>query len=212
MLAFFDIETTGLTTSADFVCAVADVGGTILSFTTIDATVAWLLQSKETIVTWNGLAFDFKFLADRTTEPTDKVKLAWIALNRHHDLMLDFMADHGYPASMQSVAAPLGKTKTWTGAEAAESTDAAAVLAYCADDVQVLRHIYEAGAAQFWLVRLTATGKRTVWVIRASGYRMAIDCVKAATVCKPDQSWMTTPINISGTADWAMELLRQTMR
>jgi hypothetical protein len=212
MVAFFDIETTGLTTDADFVCAVADVGGEIKSFTTIENTVAWLLQTEETIVTWNGLAFDFKFLADRTPDPTEKGRLAWIALNRHFDLMLDFMADHGYPASMQSVATPLGKTKTWTGAEAAESDDAAAVLAYCADDVQVLRHIYQAGAARSYLVRLTAAGKETVWVIRASGYRLAADCLKAAKDCKPDQSWMTTPINIPRTADWATVLLRQMLR
>tara|TARA_B110000967_G_C18656531_1_gene446024 strand:+ start:96 stop:734 length:639 start_codon:yes stop_codon:yes gene_type:complete len=209
MVAFFDIETTGLDATADFVCAVVEVGGEILTFDTLGATVTWLVETKETLVTWNGLAFDFKFLADRVDDPLTRGRLAWLAMNRHMDLMLDFLADHGYPTSMQSVATPLGLSKTWTGEEAAKSTDYAAVLAYCVDDVKVLKQIYEKGSDAKWLARLTKMGKMAMWILPNTGFRPAKECLAAARACPPDQSWMTTPIDIFGTAAWATDSVLQ---
>jgi uncharacterized protein YprB with RNaseH-like and TPR domain len=212
MFAYFDIETTGLTDASTFVCAVADVDGTVQTFGTLVSTVAFLLETKATIVTWNGLAFDFKFLADRTSDEVTKGRLAWVAMNRHIDIMLDFLTDHGYPTSMQSVAKPLGLSKTWSGAEAAESADYVAVLEYCKDDVQVLRSIHESGMKQPWLDRLTAAGKRTVWVLPREGFRTANECLQTVRALPPDQGWMSEPFNISGTAVWVHDALALILR
>lgn len=212
MLAYFDIETTGLTAESTFVCAVAEVDGEMHTFGTLISTVAFLLETKATIVTWNGLAFDFKFLADRTSDEVTKGRLAWVALNRHVDMMLDFLTDHGYPTSMQSVAKPLGLSKTWSGAEAAVSTDYVAVLEYCKDDVRVLRGIHEQGLKQPWLDRLSAANKRTIWVLPRAGFRTVKECLLTEKSCPPDQAWMSEPFNIPGTAVWAHDAMSLILR
>ena len=212
MLAYFDIETTGLSDAADFVCAVVMVDGAITTFDTVEATVDWIIASTETIVTWNGLSFDFKFLANKTSDGVRVCQLAFVAINRHVDLMFDFLVAHGYPTSMQSVGEPLGHSKSWSGAEAAESTDKEAVLAYCVEDVKVLAAIEAAGTAAGWLIRLTQMGKRTVWVLPVTNFRSVDECLVGLRTVSPDQSWMTTPINIAGTAEWATAALRQALR
>lgn len=212
MFAYFDIETTGLTAEADFVCAVVIVGDEVHTFAKLDDVVAWLLASTETIVSWNGLSFDFKFLSDRVADELVRARLAWVALHRHLDLMLDFTVDHGFPTSMQSVATPLGLAKTWTGEEAADSEDFIKVLEYCTNDVRVLKTIHETGALQHWLHRHSAAGKRSVWVLPATGFRDTSSCLAALAKTPPDQGWMSSPFNIAGTAEWALAALRPALR
>jgi len=218
MVVFFDIETTGLVASSKFVCAVILTDGGVLSFATADEVIEWILTSDETIVSWNGLAFDFKFLFDRCQCEQTKARLAFAAVNRHVDIMFDFMVSNGYPASMQSFATPLGHSKSWSGAEAATSEDYDAIVAYCKDDVAVLKQIYTAGLAQGWLARMTKANKKVVWVLHydqqhGTPYvRNCIDCLNTLGRTPPNQSWMTDPIRIPDTVAWATDSVRQCLK
>jgi hypothetical protein len=210
-MCFFDLETTGLTSSAELKCAVFYVAGAFKVFYTIEETVDFIVNSAATqmFVGWNSMAFDFRFLVDRVTDTLTKARIAAIALNRHFDMMLDFTTAHGYYAGMDSFGQMIGATKTWNGKEAAESDDIKAVVEYCCADVKILDALWTSAMRDGYLKRKTVAGRESVWVLfKANTLRTPNTCLAAWKLAPPDQSWMTASSdlpNVVSMVEWAVK-------
>jgi hypothetical protein len=209
-LVFFDIETGGLESASEFKCAVFESEGTYAHFTTVADTIRHILSCPKdaTFVTFNGGGFDFWYLCCNVDCPTAKGKLARITIARHIDIMLDFLVHHGYRCSLQSIACELGESKSWDGASAAQSDDIEKIVAYCTDDVRILKLVFDAGVANNWLRRKTTAGKIQVWALPGAGaFRTVKVCMQDCSRQPPDQGWMTSPVDISKTLQWASDAM-----
>jgi hypothetical protein len=198
--AYFDIETDGLEADCAFKCGVVYTAGENHTFIQAVDMASFLagLDESITIVSFNGLSFDFARLAAQCTEAGKTVAataMAAIAVSaRHVDIMFAFLAAHGYYASMQSFAAELNLTKTWSGAEAAQSDDIDAIKKYCEDDVTVLRQVHESAIRTNRLTRNSQAGRTMRWLLPPGVGPKSVAAVLAdLKVAKPDQSWMTNP-------------------
>lgn len=217
LYVYFDIETSGLDPgTAKLKCAVfRRADETVVVTTTTEETVDYIVKSpKDSVfVTFNGGGFDFRFLAAQLTCPVQKGQLAHVAVSRHIDIMLDFLADHGYRASMASFGAKIpGVGKTWNGAAAAEAPDEdlEKVIDYCKNDVRVLQTIHEAGINQQFLRRLTSSDREQLWILpRENAFRTVKMCIAMAARMPPDQGWMaeSSKINVENTMKWCEECL-----
>lgn len=209
----FDIETTGVDLDAcDITCCAARIveNGTVTTrawhsgyadamapadlVAVVEALHAWWLRGL-VVVTFNGAKFDLAMMARKlAAHPEAAAKLNALALD-HCDIMLQFLADRGYYASMNSFAAGCNLApKTWSGAEASqawqgqprESKDR--VLAYCAEDVRCLsdlyRHIAEHGTA----TRVTKRG--STQVVQFPVHSTVRAAIQQIVRSPPDTSWM----------------------
>lgn len=205
-IVYYDIETTGLDIAESaFKCGVVIVESVVHPFTDAVAMATFLtrLPATDTVVTFNGLAFDYQFLAFKVKDvPGLSRKLAQQALTAHVDIMYAFLCTYGYFASMQSFATPLGIAKSWSGAEAADSTDTAAVLAYCEQDVRVLQTIFEASVNSGVLHRLSTNNRRTTWVLPQLGIPDVATSKRNCAQFSPDQSWMDNPPTLLTVGAW----------
>ena len=208
---FFDIETTGLDVhSCQFKCAVViDEDNNALTFSNGAKFASFLVHSDNAdamFVSFNGLSYDFQVMFHLCTDVGVRQKLQQVALRQHIDLMFAFMVEHGYTASMQSFAEPLGASKTWSGGEAAEAdADIERVKEYCKSDVAVLVAIFNAGLAQGVLARVTKAGKLTRWVLPGGKITDVETCIRQWAVSPADQSWMTTPLSVNSMHAWTTE-------
>jgi hypothetical protein len=201
MFAFFDIETTGLNARTDdFRCAVAEDDDGVHRFTDLEAFTTYILTTKATFVTFNGAAFDFNFLAEKTDDNLQKARLAQLAA-LSIDLMFDFMCDHGYRCSLNSFAEPLGGSKSQEGGWAATCTNMDELLEYCALDVRILKQVYQAGEENAFLHRHTKAKKLVVWTL-ARSFRTVKAALEAVKQNPPDQSWQTDPVDIVAAVTW----------
>ena len=203
--AYFDIETDGLEADCAFKCGVVYTAGENHTFIQPVDMACFLagLDESITIVSFNGLSFDFARLAAQCTQTGKTVAataMAALAVSgRHVDIMFAFLAAHGYYASMQSFAAELGLSKTWSGAEAAESDDIDAIKRYCEDDVTVLRQVHESAIRSNHLTRKSQAGRKMRWVLPPGVGPKSVAAVLAdLKVAKPEQTWMTNPPAIPG--------------
>lgn len=205
---FFDIETTGLDVSTcGFKCAVVvDQDNNALTFSNGEKFASYLVHDDNadaTFVSFNGLSYDFQVMFHVSKDVRVRQKLQDIAIHRHVDIMFAFLVEHGYSASMQSFAEPLGLSKTWSGKEAAEGdADLARVKEYCKDDVVVLASIYSSGLQKGMLSRVTKAKKMTQWVLPEGFFYDVSTCIHQWTVSPADQSWMTTPLSVSAMYAW----------
>lgn len=210
---YFDIETSGLDpATSDFKCACFSHGEVKHVARSVADAVSYIVgrPANDQFVTWNGAAFDFRFLAEKTECHITRGRLAHIARDRHFDMMLDFLAHYGYPASMESFASRLpGEGKTWSGAGAAEASDEdiEKVIAYCENDVQILRSIHKAGRTNRTLARTTKGGKVHIWPLpRFGAFRDVAKCLEMSNCQMPDQTWMDgrggSKLNILSMTGW----------
>lgn len=206
---YFDIETTGLDiVESNFTCGVTIHNDTTRCFYDPVEMASYLTSLGDTVtpVTFNGLAFDYQFLAQKVREKDSNSvllqSLATSAVTTHVDIMYAFLCDHGYFASMQSFATPLGVEKSWSGKEAATSTDQAAIAAYCAQDVAVLKQIHERSLSHGMLERVTTRGIKRSWVV-AQGIPTVQQSMFNAKKSMPDQSWMDSAPDIAAIGAWA---------
>lgn len=209
MHIYFDIETDGL--NADecaFKCAVAHVedgpSTTVHTFTEAQTLVKFLLSpdhANATMVTFNGLGFDFPVLMAQC-DPDDATALRVVARDRHVDIMFAFLVEFGYRASMNSFATCMGLEKSWDGAAAAESKDMAAILEYCGHDVTILQAVYSGGATAKRLVRKSNAGRLQTWVLPLAGMGDINANIASYRQNPPDTSWMTGPVDIGATFAW----------
>ena len=153
-----------------------------------------------TLLTWNGLGFDFDILAEESgmTEQCQQM-----ALN-HVDMMFHIFATLGYPLGLDKAAQGMGtpgKPEGMNGALANEmwnNGDRLPVIQYCAADVRstlALAHACEKQGRLQW----TSNAGRTRFFNLPNGWltvRQALD------IPEPDRSWMTDPLPKENFTGW----------
>jgi len=155
-----------------------------------------------TIVTWNGLAFDFDVLAE---ESGLHGVCADLAMN-HIDMMYHVFCLRGHYLGLDKAAKGLGlpgKTEGMSGAKAPQmwaEGQQAKVLEYVAQDVrttlEVARETMRLGMVQW----TSARGRRNFididrWLPVAEAQRLPL----------PDTSWMTNPVSRDKFTAWMMQ-------
>jgi hypothetical protein len=144
-----------------------------------------------TIVTWNGLGFDFDVLAE---EGALRERCASLA-RRHVDMFFHAFCALGHFIGLQKAAEGMGlpgKTAGMSGARAPELWAAgrhAEVLQYCVQDVRTTLEV----------ARLAEEQHRLQWRTRNGGVRPLelpsgwLSVEEAGRLPLPDTSWMANP-------------------
>lgn len=150
-----------------------------------------LVADGYTLVTWNGLSFDFDILAEESGQ-----RAACIALALSHvDMMFQVVCSQGHFLSLQKAAAGMelpGKLSGISGAEVPALWAAGEhqrVLDYNLQDVKVTAQLAAAGDSARALRWLTQRGKPTRMEL-PNGWLSVTD---AAKLPEPDTSWMSKP-------------------
>jgi hypothetical protein len=144
-----------------------------------------------TLVTWNGLGFDFDVMAEESGMKDECVKLA----RNHIDMLFHAVCVLGHPVSLQKAAEGMeipGKLADMSGAEAPAAWAAGKykeVLAYVAQDA----------IATVDLVSLCEERREMAWITRAGKKRRMTlpdgwkNVEAALGLPIPDTSWMSDP-------------------
>lgn len=212
----FDCETTGVERD-DYITCMASIETSVLGNQKIkqwhsglgmpmhsDVAIKFInylwdltLNKHYTIISFNGVSFDFKFIAKLLKHrPIELERCETLAL-QSEDIMLDFTTEHGYFAGMQSFADGCkvkGKTNTGAWAVTAWQTgnqkDQEAVIEYCIDDVRVLTAIVNYRHKRGKLYRTTKAGKRSLWVPMSPTFRKAYECIQTFELNPVVPDWM----------------------
>ncbi len=155
-----------------------------------------------TLLTWNGLGFDFDVLAEES-DAFDECKELALA---HVDMMFHVFCEKGYPVSLAKAAEALklpGKHENLDGVLIPgmwKAGDYQRVLDYAAQDVKLTCQV---------AIR-SETNRRFQW-ITSKGTRSAIDLNKGwVTVAEalqkpePDTSWMDRPLSRREFTNWVL--------
>ena len=153
-----------------------------------------------TIVTWNGLGFDFDVLS----EESGAFDLCRDLATNHVDLMFHVFCDRGFPVALDKAAEALkikGKPKDVTGKEVPQlwaKGERDKVLAYVGQDVNITLQIAQMSEANSKFVWKTRSG--TASIIRLTrGWLIVREAMKLP---QPDTSWMTNAIPRNDFTDW----------
>jgi hypothetical protein len=158
------------------------------------------VDSGGTILTWNGLGFDFDILAE---ESSLLAECSELALN-HIDMMFHVFCMKGYPLGLDKAAKGMGltgKTPGMTGDMAPrlwQEGEYLKVLEYLQQDVQTLIELWAA-----------VDGQRKLTWISNRGYPQRLPLPKgwvkveeALKLPLPDTSWMSNPWPRSKFSGW----------
>jgi len=146
------------------------------------------------ILTWNGLKFDFDILGEEADMPN---LCASMAMN-HVDMMYQFFCVKGFPCALAKAAEGLGlsgKTEGMTGAKAPELwagsiEDRYQVLRYVAGDVEATLAV--ANAVEKTGLFKWITGKGQLRSARIGNWLSVKEC--NTSLPTPNNSWMDTPM------------------
>jgi hypothetical protein len=153
-----------------------------------------------TIVTWNGLAFDFDVLAEESGLADECRILA----RNHIDLMFHVFCDRGYPIGLDSAAKGMslqGKSKgveqhlvpqMWIDEKHDE------VLNYLGQDVAITLNLAKACEQRQELRWITRRGTPSAMPLKQGWLRVD----QAVTLPLPDTSWMDKPMTRSKFTSW----------
>ncbi len=157
-------------------------------------------ESGYTILTWNGLSFDFDILAEESGLAAECKALAW----NHVDMMFDFLCRRGFMVGLNSVARGLGlegkaggmdgsrAPRLWSEGKHQE------VLEYVKQDavttLEVAKAVHKMGEVR-WITR---RGSPSVQPI--PGGWLAVPQANALPL--PDVSWMDRPLSRSDFTRW----------
>jgi len=153
-----------------------------------------------TIVTWNGLGFDFDVLAEESEEWELCRELAWNQI----DMMFHFVCLKGYPLGLDKAAQGLGLGGKMAGVSGADAPALWAkgefdtVLAYLAQDVvttlEVAKAVDKKGALSWTSQRGSLQRVRfpSGWLIAKAAKDLPL----------PDTSWMSRPLPREGFYEW----------
>lgn len=144
-----------------------------------------------TLVTWNGLGFDFDVLAEESGMHAECAELA----TEHVDMLFHIVCALGYPVSLQKAAEGMeieGKLSAMSGA------DAPAAWARGRYD-QVLAYVRQDALATVRLAEIAEERKELTWISRTGKKRrlplengwLRVDA--AGRLPLPDTSWMSDP-------------------
>lgn len=159
-----------------------------------------------TILTWNGLGFDWDILGEeaRAAETCAKYAIG----EDHIDMMFHFFAAKGYPVGLDAVSKGLGlpgKPEGVHGALAPEMWEEGRqqeVADYVVSDTQNTLDIYFASQSKGGVeIKWTArSGRPNTW--QAERW---LSVPEALALPEPDNSWMSDPWPRSKFYDWAMK-------
>jgi hypothetical protein len=171
--------------------------------------VAYLKHMTEegyTVLTWNGMGFDFDVLAEESGELEICKELAWV----HVDMMFHVFCIKGYALGLNKAAIGMGlagKTPGMSGDLAprywAEGKKKE-VLEYVSQDVRMTLELAQAVVKSRQLRWTSDSGKPQVLPL-PGGFLPVRD---ADCMPKPDTSWMKTPWSRSKFTGWTGKKLR----
>jgi hypothetical protein len=164
-----------------------------------------------TILTWNGLEFDFDILAEECQDEALRKELAKLALN-HIDILFAIFSETGSMVSLDTAAKGMGipgkayglagedVPKLWRqGREMQEK-----VLKYNAQDVRLTMALRDAIYEKGYLQWTTRSGRLKQWRLTKS-YIPTV--ALALTGPEPDTSWMSEPVTRLDFCKWIKVLL-----
>ena len=163
-------------------------------------TMSEAVQNGWTLVSWNGLGFDFDVLAEESGE--------WelcreLALN-HVDMMFHFFCVKGFPLGLDKAARGLGLSGKMAGVSGADAPALWAkgefdtVLAYLAQDVVTTLEVAKAVEERGYLS----------WMSQRGAYQQVrfpdgwLSVREARELPTPDTSWMSRPMSREGVYQW----------
>ena len=152
------------------------------------------------IVTWNGLGFDFDVLAEESEMPAECRELALA----HVDMMFHVFCELGYPIGLAAAARGMGTAGKTSGMDGSialqvwQDGDRQQVLDYCAQDVRSTLELAEACHQQRKLQWTSKAGiPHTLWL--PNGW---LPVSQALEIPEPDTSWMTNLIPRTRFTGW----------
>ena len=162
-----------------------------------------MVQAGYTVLSWNGLGFDFNVLAEESGAVDECKKLA----RGHVDMMFHVLCRLGYPVALDKAAQGMGlpgKPKGISGIQAPVmwlEGQHQKVLDYVAQDVRITLQLAEAceqGGSFEWITRKGS--KRDMPLGR--GW---LTVEKALKLPSPDTSWMSSPLSRKEFTGWLSE-------
>lgn len=149
-----------------------------------------LVQDGYTLLSWNGLGFDFDVLAEESgmSDPCKE-----LALN-HVDMMFHFFCSKGFPLGLDAAAKGMGlpgKPEGMTGALAPElwaKGEYHRVLDYCSWDAKNTLALAEAVDNAYCLEWTAKSGRQNTWYSEKW-----LTVKEAMALPEPDTSWMSDP-------------------
>ncbi len=153
-----------------------------------------------TLLTWNGLGFDFDILAEESGDLAECRKLA-VA---HVDMMFHVFCDRGFPVALDKAAEGLGirgKPKGMSGYLAPRLWAQGRhdqVLDYVAEDVRIARDIALECEKKRRFQWTTGRGKCSSMPLPVGWLTVA----EAMRLPLPDTSWMSSPISRRRFTSW----------
>lgn len=152
-----------------------------------------------TLLTWNGVGFDFDILAEESGMHTACVELA----RAHIDMMFHFFCLQGYPLGLDTAAKGmglLGKPEGMDGSQAPtlwQSGEYDKVLAYVAQDVITTLELCEAVNKRGQIRWRTRAGKPNRVTI---GHWLSVN--EAEKLPLPDNNWIRRPLTRERFTGW----------
>lgn len=153
-----------------------------------------------TVLTWNGLGFDFDILAE---ESGAAASCRQIALG-HVDMMFHVLCSQGYPIGLDKVAQGMGLPGKPAGMSGIKAPRLWAegrfqeVLDYVAQDVRTTMQIARACEGRRKLEWITRKGTKSALRL-ADGWLTVQDAMRLP---EPDTSWMSNPLSRGEFTAW----------
>lgn len=166
-----------------------------------------------TVLTWNGLSFDFDILFEELGPHQDVDRMFAVAM-LHTDLAFAMFCDKGFFVSLDSACIGLRIETKLEGIHASEvpsmwhtSAEAQArVIEYNMQDAKVTGLVYEAMLHEGYLRWYSKSGKVRYYTVMGRDRIVHIPDVSTAMQSpEPDTSWMSEPARTRGSfVEWLM--------
>lgn len=149
------------------------------------------------IVTWNGLRFDFDVLQEESGLDTSQLAMG------HIDIMFQFFCMTGFPVGMDTVAKTMGlhgKTEGMSGSIAPEM--------WTINPMLVIGYVIQDGRTTLEVANLIEKAKRIAWTTKKGKFKTqefpqgllsVRDCLSFPL---PDQTWMKKPMTRESYMEW----------
>jgi hypothetical protein len=159
-----------------------------------------LVEQQFTILTWNGLGFDFDILAEESGMVEECRNIA----NGHVDMMFHVFCDRGFPVALDKVAQGMGIPGKPAGMSGYMAPRMWAdgrfddVLAYVGQDVRITLQIAQSCTAKRRMLWITRKGSASSMELK----RGWLSVEESLKIPPPDTSWMSQPISRDRFTRW----------
>ncbi len=159
-----------------------------------------MTQDGFTIVTWNGLGFDFDILAEESVAVRNCQECAL----DHVDMMFHILCSLGYPVALDKASQGMGLPGKSTGMTGIEAPRAWAegrfqeVLDYVAQDVRTTMQLAKTCEQRRQFAWMTRKGTKSTMPL-PKGWLTVREALKLP---EPDTSWMSRPLSRRDFTGW----------